>query len=85
MPHNTMLNGKRVLVVDDSPEMTSLLAEVFADAGARVTQANRGQDAMDLLAADRFDLVLMDLTMPQPDGWRVLRFVRCPATIRIRQ
>jgi len=70
------LEGRKILVVDDSKDMTSLLSDVFADAGAHVTEANGGKDAMRIIAADDFDVVFLDLSMPEPDGWKVLEFMR---------
>jgi DNA-binding response OmpR family regulator len=71
-----LLCGHKILVVDDSKDMTSLLADVFAEAGARVTEANRGEDAMSFIARGEFDVIFLDLTMPHPDGWKVLQFIR---------
>ena len=66
------LSGRRVLVVDDSVGITSLLKEVFTDADASVTVANEGEQAMRCIVEERFDLVILDLIMPKPDGWDVL-------------
>ncbi len=70
------LAGKRVLIVDDSPHITMLLRDVFGSCGATVAVANSGRDAMVQLQVDSFDLMLLDLVMPEPDGWEVLRFAR---------
>lgn len=77
------LAGRNVLVVDDSKDITSLVAETFALAGAHPIQVNSGKAAMIFLAAGGFDLVVLDLVMPQPDGWRVLQFMRsCPGWLK---
>jgi CheY-like chemotaxis protein len=76
MSHARALDGRKILVVDDSTDMTSLLADVFADAGARVTEANGGEDAMRLMVAEDFDVIFLDLSMPDPDGWAVLQFMQ---------
>jgi len=70
------LAGRRVLVVDDSPAITSLMKEVFASCGASVFVANDGRQAMLRIQLEPYDLVLLDLKMPAPDGWQVLRFMR---------
>ena len=72
----TPLAGKRILVVDDSPQITALLRDVFDLCGAAVRVANSGQDAMFQLRTAPFDLIVLDLVMPEPDGWDVLRFMR---------
>ncbi|MCY2931677.1 MAG: response regulator [Planctomycetota bacterium] len=70
------LAGCRVLIVDDSRDITSLVAETFAAAGARPVEVNNGTDAMVFLMAGGFDIVVLDMVMPPPDGWRVLQFMR---------
>ncbi len=70
------LAGRRILIVDDSRQITSLLRDVFASCEARTTGVNNGQTAMVQLQLGAFDLVLLDLVMPAPDGWDVLRFMR---------
>jgi PAS domain S-box-containing protein len=62
------LKGARVLVVDDDPIDQAVAAELLGDAGFEVQQADHGQQALDLLAAHRFDLVFMDIRMPVLDG-----------------
>jgi DNA-binding response OmpR family regulator len=71
-----MLEGRKVLVVDDSKDMTALLADIFSDAGAQVTETNRGEDAIRSMVTDDFDVIFLDLTMPEPDGWKMLQFIR---------
>jgi DNA-binding NtrC family response regulator len=70
------LAGKRVLIVDDSPQITALVADVFRHCGAAASTANSGPDAMAQLQIATFDLVVLDLVMPEPDGWDVLRFMK---------
>jgi CheY-like chemotaxis protein len=69
------LHGSRVLVVDDSTEITALVAEVFRDCGARVVAVNTGREALTMLQFSDFDLVVLDLAMPGVDGWRLLDFM----------
>jgi len=71
----------RVLVVDDEPELASLMREVLESAGFEVASAESGDVALQLLAEARFDAVVSDLHMAGLDGaslWRELR-VRHPA------
>ncbi len=69
------LRGKRILIVDDSDQIRFLLQEVFEMEGASVTTASGGQEAMDLARFSDFDLVLLDLIMPRPNGMDVLEFL----------
>jgi DNA-binding response OmpR family regulator len=71
-----MLRGKRILVVDDSDQIRSLLQEVFEMEGATVTTASGGQEAMTLARFSDFDLLVLDLIMPRPNGTDVVSFLQ---------
>ncbi|HET9953642.1 MAG TPA: ATP-binding protein [Polyangiaceae bacterium] len=64
----TSLAGVKVLVVDDSPEIRSLLSAVLGRAGAEVHCADDGADAVLAALRTHYDLVLMDVRMPGLDG-----------------
>ena len=59
---------RRILVVDDEPEIAATLAEMLQDAGHWVETAENGRQAFDRLATGAFDLILSDLRMPVMDG-----------------
>jgi len=59
---------RRILVVDDEPEIAETLAEMLRGAGHTVETAENGRQALDRLAAGAYDLVLSDLRMPVMDG-----------------
>ena len=63
----------RVLVVDDEELIRALLTELFTAEGYEVTTAVDGEQALELLETERFDLVLTDLIMPGLDGVEVLQ------------
>lgn len=63
---------KRVLVVDDDAEVRVLLASTFRQEGLSVDLAGGGAEAIDLLAAGSYAVVVLDLVMPQVDGFAVL-------------
>jgi AraC-like DNA-binding protein len=65
-----------VLVVDDDPDVLALHARIVAEAGARAIRASSGAQALAVLARDRPDLVLLDLSMPDGDGFTVLESLR---------
>jgi len=73
--HEQMLMGRKVLVVDDSPEITTALAEVFTEAGARVTESYRGKDAMQYVAWGGYDLIFVHLATSEREGTRILEFI----------
>ena len=66
----------RILVVDDVPESVRLLAAVLTSRGYDVISATDGRVALDLAASAEPDLVLLDVVMPQPDGYAVCRRLR---------
>jgi DNA-binding NtrC family response regulator len=66
------LEGKRILLVDDSPQITALLKEIFAISGAQPSAANTGTEALERLREDRFDLIVLDLVMPRPNGHDII-------------
>jgi CheY-like chemotaxis protein len=63
----------RILVVDDEEDLLSLVSAVLGGAGYEVFTANSGQAALDLLEQETVDLVLLDVMMPEMDGWTVVR------------
>lgn len=70
-----MLKDRRILVVDDSEQITLLLKEVFTECGASVTVANSGLLALSRLQSKDYDLVVLDLVMPAPNGLDILGFI----------
>ncbi|MHB8765852.1 MAG: response regulator [Deferrisomatales bacterium] len=67
--------AKRILVVDDDELVRIALGELLAAEGVAVVAAADGIEALSL-AADRFDLALVDLVMPGPSGLEVCRALR---------
>jgi CheY-like chemotaxis protein len=57
-----------ILVVDDEPEMAQMLAEILQRVGHKVETAGDGQEALERLGRQTYDLVLSDLRMPNLDG-----------------
>ncbi len=65
-----------VLLVEDNEENRELLAHMLRSRGAEVRTAGSGREALDAAAGFRFDFVLLDLQMPEMDGFQVLRRLR---------
>ncbi len=79
-------NGKKVLVVDDSHQLRSVLAQLLVSKGYEVLQAEGGRNALDILRLQSVDLVISDIQMPNGDGFELLRDLRtsvqnCPPLI----
>ena len=62
------LQGRSILVVEDEPLVLDLFSRVLEDAGASVTLARDGQEALEKLASAEYDLIVADLRMPNLDG-----------------
>jgi len=69
------MSGKRVLVVDDEPEVTFALQAFFLGKGYEMLTALDGLQAMKLLKQHSIDLVLLDMKMPGVNGVEVLKFI----------
>jgi CheY-like chemotaxis protein len=66
----------RVLVVEDDPDLRTLLWRIFADAGHEVAMAADGGEAIEKVHSLRPELVVLDLALPGLDGWAVLRSIQ---------
>jgi len=67
------MSEERILVVDDEPDMVENLVRILRREGYRCSSATEARKALELLEAQRPDLVLTDLKMPDVDGMEILR------------
>src|ERR1035437_8895129 len=65
-----------VLVADDEPSARQLLRRILEPAGYRVTEACTGKEAVALAEAERPDLLILDITMPDIDGVEICRRIK---------
>ncbi|WP_333585989.1 response regulator transcription factor [Phenylobacterium sp.] len=70
------MDGAQVLLVDDEPQILRALKPALSAAGYVVTTAESGEAAMSHLAADAFDIVILDLGLPDLDGKEVIERMR---------
>jgi DNA-binding response OmpR family regulator len=70
------MEGARVLVVDDDDAIRAVVRRLAEIAGAQVTEAGSGEDALRALFEGRPDIVVLDIDLPGLDGWQVLERVR---------
>jgi CheY-like chemotaxis protein len=84
MRHAALVN-KLVLVVDDDPESRLLLTSFIEGLGADVMTAHTAEQGMQIALSYQPDLVVMDLNLPDGDGWQALERLRAhPATAHLR-
>jgi CheY-like chemotaxis protein len=70
------LSGKTIMVVDDDIKNVFVLSTALEEHGARVVDAQNGQEALNLLEKSLPDLVLMDIMMPLMDGYTAIGKIR---------
>ena len=67
------MTGKKVLVVDDSREIRELLGTHLRGLGYQVITSGDGEDALLICQFQRPDLMILDVMMPEKNGWEVLK------------
>ena len=67
---------RTVLLVDDEQEILDILNEAFRAEGYKTINASDGNEAIERLSESRPDLVVLDIMMPNVDGWEVLDYMR---------
>jgi signal transduction histidine kinase/CheY-like chemotaxis protein len=71
-----------VLVADDDEDVRHVVRETLQRQGCRVVEASDGRMALELLRAETFDLVIVDLHMPHVHGHDIIRALRDPSVVR---
>src|SRR5919199_4851316 len=70
------MKSARVLVVDDEPDIRKLVGHLLRRSGHDVAEAENGRAALRALHASPPDLVVLDVSMPELDGWQTLERIR---------
>ncbi len=70
------MNSARVLVIDDDDDIRGLVVELLQRAGLEVEQAGDGRAGLRAFHQSQPDLVLLDVSMPDLDGWQTLERIR---------
>jgi DNA-binding response OmpR family regulator len=76
-------SGARILLVDDEEAILKLLRFPLEKEGYQVVTAKDGAEALQIFARESFDLVILDLMMPQVDGMEVCRRIRANSIVPI--
>ena len=70
------MEKNKVLIVDDIPENIETISEMIKDFDIDVKTANGGKEAIELIDSFKPDVILLDLMMPNVNGWDVIDHVR---------
>ncbi|MFN8490715.1 MAG: response regulator transcription factor [Caldilineaceae bacterium] len=79
--YNTSMAIQRILMVDDDKEIVRVVRGYLEQAGYEVLVAYDGETALHLLRSRHPDLLLLDLMLPQRDGWELTRIIRADSTL----
>jgi two-component system KDP operon response regulator KdpE len=70
------LQGKRILIIDDDPGMIKLIGRCFSETGTHIYSALDGREGLQQFYLHRPHLVILDIMMPDPDGWQICSRIR---------
>jgi two-component system response regulator VicR len=73
---------KKVLCIEDEPEMIDLIRLILERKGFEVLGAVGGEEGLEVIRRERPDLILLDLMMPEVDGWEVYRQMRADEQLK---
>ncbi len=73
---------KKVVCVEDEPEIIDLIRLILGRKGFDLTGATGGQEGLDMIRKVRPDLVLLDLMMPDMDGWEVYQQMKADQALK---
>jgi DNA-binding response OmpR family regulator len=69
---STAAGGKKILVVEDDPFLSDIYHTKLKQAGFAVDLAMTGEECMEKLLGGEYDLMVLDIVLPQLDGWEIL-------------
>jgi DNA-binding response OmpR family regulator len=75
--------GARILLIEDDPRLAAMLSQYLGEAGFSVTHAGAGAAGLALAARAAFDVLVLDLTLPDMDGLEVCRQLRAKSDLPV--
>lgn len=77
---------KKILIAEDELPMSRALDNKLTKEGFEIVVANNGEEAIEALRTQKFDMAIIDLIMPIKDGWAVLEYakennIKCPIVV----
>ena len=73
---------KQVVCIEDEPEMIELVQLILGKQGFNVVGANGGIEGLETVRREKPDLILLDLMMPDMDGWEVYQQIKADSDLR---
>ena len=77
-----MEEKKKVVCIEDEPEMIDLVKLILGRKGFELTGANGGREGLEAVRRVKPDLVLLDLMMPDMDGWEVYQQIKADEELK---
>lgn len=71
-----ILNGTKILIADDVAEIREFIRIILEKAGAEITSCENGKIAMEKSGIQKYDIILLDINMPEIDGCEIARSIR---------
>lgn len=72
----------KILCIDDEPGVVELVSLIFKSQNIQVVGANTGQEGLDIMRRNPPDAVLLDIMMPEMDGWEVYKEIRADEKLK---
>ena len=73
-----MLDEPKILIIDDEPRMCESLRQLLANQNYELNTANSAKEAIEILNNNSFDLILLDLRLPDMNGYRIMDYISQP-------
>lgn len=75
---------KKILIVEDDPFLIDIYTTKFKEAGFSVEVASNGEEGLRKLNEEKFDLLVLDIVLPQIDGWEILTKIKNRASAGVK-
>lgn len=73
---------KNILIVDDEVDILDFVGRVLEDANYKVFKAKDAREGLSILKTERIDLILLDIMLPEIDGWQFIRMMKSDENLR---
>ena len=79
----TQSNGYKILIIDDDEDLSMIISDMLTDYGYGVTHVTDGNGAFNLLSDNTYHLILLDINLPDADGFSICRELRRVSTVPV--